>query len=55
MWLTMFIGIATVIPWALVFMFSTIDLTAVASSALPILTVYYQAMSSRAGAVFFTC
>jgi choline transport protein len=55
MWLTMVIGIVTVIPWTLAFMFSTTDLTAVANSGLPILTVYYQALNNQAGAVFFTC
>ena len=51
----MVIGIVTVIPWTLAFMFLATDLTAVANSALPILTVYYQAMNSHAGTVFFTC
>lgn len=55
MWLTMVIGMSTVIPWTLAFMFSTNDLDAVAASSLPILEVYNQALNSHAGATLFTC
>lgn len=51
--LTILIGMLTAFMWTLAFMFSTSDLDAVSMSHLPILTVYYQALGSKAGAVFF--
>jgi len=53
-WLTMVIGIATVFPWTIAFLFSTNDLTAVSEAALPILEVYSQALNSQGGATFMT-
>jgi choline transport protein len=50
---TMIIGICTVFPWTLAFLFSTNDLEAVAASSLPILEVYHQALDSKAGATVF--
>ncbi|KAK5386266.1 hypothetical protein LTR20_005766 [Exophiala xenobiotica] len=51
--LTILIGMLTAFMWTLAFMFSTSDLDVVSMSHLPILTVYYQALGSKAGAVFF--
>lgn len=51
--LTILIGMLTAFMWTLAFMFSTSDLDAVSMSHLPILTVYYQALGSKAGAVIF--
>ena len=53
--LTMIIGIVTSGLWTIAFMFATSDLDAVSLSALPILTVYDQALNSQAGATFFAC
>lgn len=52
MMFTIAIGASTAIPWTIAFMFSTNDLTAVATSYLPILTVYNQALNSTGGAAF---
>ena len=55
MWMTVLIGITTVLPWTLAFMFSIQDMDAVSTSALPIMEVYLQALrGSKAGAAFFT-
>jgi choline transport protein len=43
----------TAVPWTITFLFSTHDLTAVSTSYLPILEVYYQALNSQAGATVF--
>ncbi|KAI1622604.1 amino acid/polyamine transporter I [Exophiala viscosa] len=53
MCLTILIGMLTVFMWTLAFLFSTSDLDEVSMSHLPILTVYYQALRSKAGAAFF--
>ncbi|KAF2496531.1 putative amino acid permease [Lophium mytilinum] len=52
---TMIIGIVTSFLWTIAFMFSTTDLTAVSASALPILTVYSQALNNHSAATFFMC
>jgi choline transport protein len=56
MGMTMLIGIVTVIPWTLAFMFSTQDFDTVGSNAVPITEVYYQTLrdSKPATAVFTT-
>lgn len=56
MGMTMLIGIVTVIPWTLAFMFSTQDFDTVGSNAVPIMEVYYQTLrhSIPATAVFTT-
>lgn len=55
MGMTVLIGVVTVIPWTLAFMFSAQDFDKISSSALPIMELYYQALRhSRAGAAFFT-
>lgn len=54
MCLTIFIGVGTVVPFTLAFMFSTNDLEAIANAPLPILEVYHQATGSKAGAAVFT-
>ncbi|KAK5057849.1 hypothetical protein LTR84_011850 [Exophiala bonariae] len=53
MCLTMLIGMITAFTWTIAFMFSSSDLDEVSVSALPILTVYHQALGSEAGAAFF--
>lgn len=50
--LSLCISAISVIPWTLAFLFSTNDLDAVASSTLPILEVYQQALNNRSGATF---
>ena len=52
--LVMAIGTGTSIPWTLAFLFSTNDLEAIASSPLPILTVFEQATGSLRVATLFT-
>ncbi|KAF2456314.1 putative amino acid permease [Lineolata rhizophorae] len=54
MMLTMAIGIFTSVCWAVAFMFSTNDLDDVVGSALPIFSVYHQALSSSAAASAFS-
>jgi len=55
MLLTMAIGIVTSVIWTMAFMFSTSELDDVATSPLPIYTVYLQALRSEAGATVFAC
>ncbi|PYH46907.1 putative GABA permease [Aspergillus saccharolyticus JOP 1030-1] len=54
MGLTMLIGVTTVIPWTLAFLFSATDTDAVASSSIPIYTVYLQATRSQPAATMLT-
>jgi choline transport protein len=54
MGVTMLVGMITVIPWTLAFLFTTTDNSAVASSAIPIHTVYLQATHSQTAATAFT-
>lgn len=55
MWTTVVIGLITVIPWTLAFLFSIQDFTAVSVSPLPIMEVYKQALrGSNAGAAVLT-
>ncbi|KAF4770401.1 hypothetical protein HAV15_013062 [Penicillium sp. str.  len=54
MGLTMLIGIITVIPWTIAFLFSITDTDAVASSSIPVYTIYLQATRSRPVATFLT-
>lgn len=52
---TIIIGFGTTIPFVLALLFSVHDLDAIASSALPILEVFYQATGySRSAGTFFT-
>ncbi|PYH93898.1 amino acid transporter [Aspergillus ellipticus CBS 707.79] len=52
--LTVLSGILTAIPWTIALLFCTTDHQAVASSPIPIYTVYLQATSSPPTATFFT-
>ncbi|GKT50525.1 choline transport protein [Colletotrichum spaethianum] len=52
--LIMLIGCGTAVPWTVAFIFSTNDLDAISSSALPIFDVFLQAINSRSAATFFT-
>ena len=54
MGLTMLIGMVTVLPWTVAFLFTTTDTQAVASSSIPIYTVYLQATRSRDAATVLT-
>ncbi|OQD82288.1 hypothetical protein PENANT_c022G00418 [Penicillium antarcticum] len=54
MGVTMLVGMITVIPWTLAFLFTTTDNSAVASSAIPIHTVYLQATNNQTAATVFT-
>lgn len=54
MWLTMVIGISTVIPFTLAMLFSVNDYDALAASSFPITEVYFQATSNRSAAAVFT-
>ncbi|KAM0713423.1 hypothetical protein Q7P37_010385 [Cladosporium fusiforme] len=51
--LIMGIGSVSAIIWTIAFMFSTTDLDQIASSTIPIFTVFEQASNSRAVATFF--
>jgi amino acid transporter len=54
MGLTMLIGILTVIPWTVAFLFSIKDTDAVASSSIPVYTIYLQATRSQPAATVLT-
>ncbi|OQE44575.1 hypothetical protein PENCOP_c002G07222 [Penicillium coprophilum] len=54
MGLTMLIGMMTVIPWTVVFLFSITDIDAVASSSIPVYTIYLQATQSQSAATVLT-
>ncbi|KAJ5496523.1 amino acid transporter [Penicillium fimorum] len=54
MGLTMLIGMMTVIPWTIVFLFSITDIVAVASSSIPVYTIYLQATQSQPAATVLT-
>ncbi|KAK3722687.1 hypothetical protein LTR37_002258 [Vermiconidia calcicola] len=54
MWGTILVGIITVLPFTLAFLFSVTDLEAVSLSLLPIMEVYSQAFQHRGAAFFFT-
>ncbi|OOQ82084.1 putative amino acid permease [Penicillium brasilianum] len=54
MGLTMLIGILTVIPWTIAFLFSITDTGAVASSSIPVFTIYLQATRSQPAATVLT-
>lgn len=54
MGLTMLIGMMTVFPWTVAFLFSITDTEAVSSSAIPVYTVYMQATQSRPAATVLT-
>ncbi|KAB8278901.1 amino acid transporter [Aspergillus minisclerotigenes] len=54
MGLTMLIGILTVIPWTVAFLFSITDTDAVASSSIPVYTIYLQATRSQPAATVLT-
>lgn len=50
----MLIGIMTVIPWTIAFLFSITDTDAVASSSIPVYTIYLQATQSQPVATVLT-
>jgi amino acid transporter len=50
----MLIGILTVIPWTVAFLFSITDTDAVASSSIPVYTIYLQATRSQPAATVLT-
>ncbi|KAJ5951948.1 amino acid transporter [Penicillium vulpinum] len=54
MGLTMLIGMTTVIPWTLVFLFSITDVDDVTSSSIPVYTIYLQATQSQSAATVLT-
>lgn len=54
MGLTMLIGMMTVIPWTIAFLFSITDTDAVASSSIPVYTIYLQATRSQPTATVLT-
>lgn len=54
MYMTIVIGIVTTISFTLAMLFSVKSLEDVSLSYLPIMEIYFQALSSRAGAAFFT-
>ncbi|KAJ6037169.1 amino acid transporter [Penicillium herquei] len=54
MGLTMLIGMITVIPWTIAFLFSITDTDAVASSSIPVYTIYLQATRSQPAATVLT-
>lgn len=54
MGLTMLIGMMTVIPWTVVFLFTITDTDAVASSSIPVYTIYLQATRSQSAATVLT-
>lgn len=54
MWLTMVIGISTVIPFTLAMLFSVNDYDALTASSFPITEVYLQATGSKPAAAIFT-
>ncbi|KAL2820121.1 amino acid transporter [Aspergillus granulosus] len=54
MGLTMLIGMVTVIPWTIVFLFCATDTDAVAASSIPIYTIYLQATQSQPAATVLT-
>ncbi|KAF3386730.1 Choline transport protein [Penicillium rolfsii] len=54
MGLAMLIGILTVIPWTVAFLFSITDADAVASSSIPVYTIYLQATRSKPAATVLT-
>ncbi|BCS23651.1 putative GABA permease [Aspergillus puulaauensis] len=54
MGLTMLIGATTVFPWTIAFLFAATDTNAVASSPIPIYTIYLQATQSDSAATVLT-
>ncbi|KAJ6104958.1 amino acid permease [Penicillium sp. IBT 16267x] len=54
MGMTMLIGMSTVIPWTIAFLFTLTDIDAIIGSAIPIHTVYSQATSSETAATIRT-
>ncbi|KAJ5927793.1 amino acid permease [Penicillium verhagenii] len=54
MGMTMLIGMLTVIPWTVAFLFTLTDVDKVISSAIPIHTVYSQATNSETAATILT-
>ena len=54
MGLTMLIGATTVFPWTIAFLFAGTDTSAVASSSIPIYTIYLQATQSHRAATVLT-
>jgi choline transport protein len=50
----MIIGMVTVIPWTIAFLFSATDTDAIAASSIPIYTIYLQATASRPAATVLT-
>lgn len=54
MGLTMLIGMGTVMPWTIAFLFSITDTDAVASSSIPVYTIYLQATRSQPAATVLT-
>ncbi|PLB39140.1 putative GABA permease [Aspergillus candidus] len=54
MGLTMLIGATTVFPWTVAFLFAGTDNSAVASSSIPIYTIYLQATQSHSAATVLT-
>ncbi|KAJ5662903.1 amino acid transporter [Penicillium longicatenatum] len=54
MGMTMLIGMFTVIPWTIAFLFTLTDIDAIISSAIPIHTVYNQATNSETAATILT-
>ncbi|KAJ5136505.1 amino acid transporter, partial [Penicillium atrosanguineum] len=54
MGLTMLIGIMTVMPWTVAFLFSITDTDAVAASSIPVYTIYLQATRSQPAATVLT-
>ncbi|KAJ5623185.1 amino acid transporter, partial [Penicillium lividum] len=54
MGLTMLVGMVTVIPWTIAFLFSITDTDAVASSSIPVYTIYLQATRSQPAATVLT-
>jgi choline transport protein len=52
MMLSLIMGVSTVVPWTLAFMFSSNDLAAAEDSVLPILTIFQQALRNKSGSTF---
>jgi choline transport protein len=52
MMLSLIMGVTTVVPWTLAFMFSSNDLAAAEDSVLPILTIFQQALRNKSGSTF---
>lgn len=54
MWLTMVIGLLTVVPWTITFMFSIKDIGEVSAAMFPMKEVIYQATANKGVTTFFT-